>query len=206
MSDSSQRKLECGRCFLPQGQKEEIIIKVIKFSPLIPYRNIWRLVRKNCICIVWLNGLISSWILFTSELVWLASSVGPFNITDQISHLMMLFSIPRPLWFNYLASYETAGKHYSTPTLTVVLTYEANEITVEPLFSGQPQGTSKRLPNGDWPLKRGLHKKSIILSINITLFWNKHPAGVALLVHNQLSPISDSTISFIILLKQSQTK
>ena len=60
MSDSSQRKLECGLCFLPQGQKEEIIIKVIKFSPLIPYRNIWRLVRKNCICIVWLNGLISS--------------------------------------------------------------------------------------------------------------------------------------------------
>ena len=160
MSDSSQRKLECGLCFLPQGQKEEIIIKVIKFSPLIPYRNISKLVRKNCICIVGLSGLISSWILFTSELVWLASSVGTFNITDQISHLMMLFSIPRPLWFNYLASYETAGKHYSTPTLTVVLTYEANEITVEPLFSGQPQGTSKRLPNGVWLLKRGLHKKA----------------------------------------------
>ena len=160
MSDSSQRKLECGRCSLLQGQKEEIIIKVIKFSPLIPYRNIWRLVRKNCICIVWLNGLISSWILFTSELVWLASSVGPFNITDQISHLMMLYSIPRPLWFNYLASYETAAKHYSTPTLTVLFTYEANEITVEPLFSGQPQGTSKRLPNGVWPLKRGWHKKA----------------------------------------------
>ena len=62
MSDSSQRKLECGLCFLPQGQKEEIIIKEIKFSPLIliPYRNIWRLVRKNCICIEWFNGLISS--------------------------------------------------------------------------------------------------------------------------------------------------
>ena len=160
MSDSSQRKLECGLCFLPQGQKEEIIIKVIKFSPLIPYRNIWKLVRENCFCIVWLNGLISSWILLTSELVWLASSVSPFNITDQISHLMMLFSIPRPLWFNYLASYETAAKHYSTPTLTVLFTYEANEITVEPLFSGQPQGTSKRLPNGVWPLKRGWHKKA----------------------------------------------
>ena len=45
--------------FCPRGQKEEIIIKVIKFSPLIPYRNIWKLVWKNCICIVWLNGLIS---------------------------------------------------------------------------------------------------------------------------------------------------
>ena len=121
MSDSSQRKLECGRCFLPQGQKEEIIIKVIKFSPLIPYRNIWRLVRKNCICIVWLNGLISSWILFTSELVWLASSDSTFNITDQISHfLIMLYSMPRPLWLNYPASDETARKRYPTPTLTVV--------------------------------------------------------------------------------------
>lgn len=87
MSDSSQRKLECCLCFLSQGQKEEIIIKVIKFSPLIPYRNIvlWRLVRKNCICTVWLNGLISSSILFTSELVWLASLVSTFSITDQIN-------------------------------------------------------------------------------------------------------------------------
>ena len=47
--------------------------------------SIWRLVRKNCICTVWLNGLISSSILFTSELVWLASLVSTFSITDQIN-------------------------------------------------------------------------------------------------------------------------
>lgn len=40
----------------------------------------------------------------------------------------------------------------------MVHTYEANEITVEPLLSGQPQGTSKRLPNRGWLVNRGLHK------------------------------------------------
>ena len=101
---------------------ERRITKMIKFSPLIPYRNIWRLVKKNCICIVWLNGLISNnWILFMSELVWLASYDSTFNITDQISHfLIMLYSMPRPLWLNYPASDETARKRYPTPTLTVV--------------------------------------------------------------------------------------
>ena len=56
MSDSSQRKLECGLCFLPQGAERRNNHQ----GDQIPYRNIWKLVRKNCICIVWLNGLISS--------------------------------------------------------------------------------------------------------------------------------------------------
>ena len=56
MSDSSQRKLECGLCFLPQGAEGRNNHQ----GDQIPYRNIWKLVRKNCICIVWLNGLISN--------------------------------------------------------------------------------------------------------------------------------------------------
>ena len=64
--------------------EEEIIIKVIKFSPLIPYRNIWRLVRKNCICIVWLNGLISSWITIAAH----SSSLAGKNKTENDSRLL----------------------------------------------------------------------------------------------------------------------
>ena len=32
------------------------------------------------------------------------------------------------------------------------------------------------------------HNLGIILSKNVTLFWNKHTMGSALLVHNQMSP------------------
>lgn len=82
--------------------------------------------------------------------------------------------------------------------------------TVEFALSSHLQSTSacKWPLRGDRPFSRGLSLIRIIFSENITLFWNKHTMGEALLLHNPLSTsISDCVIfSFIVFLKWSQTK
>ena len=72
--------------------------------------------------------------------------------------------------------------------------------TVEFALSSHLRSTSacKWPLSGDRPFSRGLSLIRIIFSKNITLFWNKHTVGEALLVHNPLSTLLSRTVLFFL--------
>ena len=103
----------------------------------------------------------------------------------------------------------TWGQGFPLATISITPGYILRKLEkskVEPLLSGHLRGTSKWRLNRGWPLSRGSSEIIIIFSRNITLFWNKHATGEAVLIYSRSSTSISDCIFLLTFLKWSQFK
>ena len=103
----------------------------------------------------------------------------------------------------------TRGQGFPLATISITPGYILRKLEkskVEPLLSGHLRGTSKWRLNRGWPLSRGSSEIIIIFSRNITLFWNKHATGEAVLIYSRSSTSISDCIFLLTFLKWSQFK
>ena len=103
----------------------------------------------------------------------------------------------------------TRGQGFPPATISMTpgfILRKLEESKVEPQLSGHPRGTSKWQLNRGWLLSRGSSEISIIFSRNITLFWNKHATGEAVLIYSRSSTSISDCIFLITFLKWSKFK